>query len=268
MVQRVGDDEVAFTTDRRDDRGVCREAHANDDGSLLAHVLGRRLLDLLDQRVVTQLRGTAGGRNRVIHHGFCHERRAVRVEPSKPEVVVRSQVEASPRLRRGDELAEVSSLRLGLADRHVDPVLGRGVHRPVEDILNVAVQVANVEEILELALAQRREVVLLAVLVVGPPVLDASQGVERILTKTLGNVDGVLIVRRGVVPEHPVRQAALGPTARVRHVRVVVHLPALASRADLSDACAGVRAPVDTGARTGARVARLLRAVGPCASER
>lgn len=66
------------------------------------------------------------------------------------------------------------------------------------------------------------------------------------------HVDGVLVVRRGVVPEHPVRQAALGPTARVRHVRVVVHLPALASRADLSDACAGVRAPVDRGEDRGA----------------
>ena len=69
---------------------------------------------------------------------------------------------------------------------------------------------------------------------------------------TFTHVDGVLVVRRGVVPEHPVRQAALGPTARVRHVRVVVHLPALASRADLSDACAGVRAPVDRGEDRGA----------------
>ena len=50
---------------------------------------------------------------------------------------------------------------------------------------------------------------------------------------TFTYVDGVLVVRRGVVPEHPVRQAALGPTARVRHVRVVVHLPALASRVRL-----------------------------------
>ena len=38
------------------------------------------------------------------------------------------------------------------------------------------------------------------------------------------HVDGVLVVGGGIVAEHPVREAGLGPPAGVRHVRVVVHL--------------------------------------------
>ena len=123
VVQRVGDDQVPLTRDGRDHRGVRREAHAHDHRRLLAHVLCRHVLHLLDERVVAQLRGGPGRGDGVIHHGFGHERRAVRVETAESEVVVRPEVEASPGLRGGDELAEVPALRLRLADPDVDPVL-------------------------------------------------------------------------------------------------------------------------------------------------
>ena len=197
VVERVRNDEVAGAADGGDDGGVGGETHTHHHGSLLAHESRRGLLHLLHRGAVPELRAGSAAGDGVIADRLHDERRAVGVQTAETEVIVRAEVQASSRLRRGDELTEEPALGLGRADGDVDPILGGGVHGPVEDVLDVAVQVPDVEEIFQLALGQRRKVVALPVGVVRAPVLDAAERVEGVLRDTLGHLRAWESERRG-----------------------------------------------------------------------
>ena len=87
-----------------------------------------------------------------------------------------------------DELAEVAAVGGRLANCYVDPILRGRINWAVEDVFDVAVEVADIKEILKLSFRERREVIAVAVDVISAPVLDTSEGVESIFRKTLGDL--------------------------------------------------------------------------------
>ena len=124
VVERVRNDEVAGAADGGDDGGVGGETHTHHHGSLLAHESRRGLLHLLHRGAVPELRAGSAAGDGVIADRLHDERRAVGVQTAETEVIVRAEVQASSRLRRGDELTEEPALGLGRADGDVDPILG------------------------------------------------------------------------------------------------------------------------------------------------